>query len=104
MHVIGNKRPDFNDNIEFERKIQLRQAEANMKLRKAVNKLQDKADKEKRIEIMEEIEDELREYIWTYYKTCKHLPSWPDSKPVMFFNDDILGLPPISKDIVEVLF
>lgn len=99
MHVAG-KRLSFNDNIEFENKIRLRQAEATTKLLKVVNKLQDKADKEKRIEIMEEIEDELRDYIWNYYTRCKHLPSWPDSKPIMFFNEDILGLPPIRKYIV----
>lgn len=60
-------------------------------------KLREKFEERDKYEILEEIDDELRAYVWTYFEKCKHFPTWPDSTPIMFTGNDILGLPPISK-------
>ncbi|XP_050433854.1 dynein regulatory complex protein 11-like [Adelges cooleyi] len=71
------------------------QTKAADKFWTAVKAAQARLDKYNKEDIIDEIADELRAYIWNYFETCVHLPSWPDPTPVMFTNDAILGLPPI---------
>lgn len=79
-----------------EDKIRIQQAKADIEFRNAIIKLQEKLNRHNKIEIVEDIEDELRGYVWSYFEMCKHLPSLPDPTPIMFTGNDILGLPPIS--------
>lgn len=96
---MSSERPDFNDGNEIEDEIRASQTEAATEFWKLINKLQKNFNQRSKYEIIEEIEDELRSYIWTYFETCKHLPTWPDPAPIMFTDNNILGLPPISKYI-----
>jgi len=95
---MSSERPNFNHQRELEyNKIRTEQNKAAVEYRRIKDKLQEKLNQRNKHAIMEEIEDELRAYIWTYFETCKHFPSWPDPTPIMFTGNDILGLPPISK-------
>ncbi|XP_015377577.1 PREDICTED: uncharacterized protein LOC107171834, partial [Diuraphis noxia] len=106
MHMTSEK---LNLDIyrEIEDIIQIQQTEADIKYRNTRIKLEENFVKRNKYEIIEEIEDELRTYVWKYFKTCHILPSWPDSKPIVFSDDDnnIIGLPPIilSPAILEDL-
>lgn len=94
---MSNVRPNFNAQRELDvDEIRKKQNIAAEEYRNIKNKLQEKFDQRKKYEIIEEIDDELRAYIWTYFETCKHLPTWPDPTPIMFTGNEILGLPPIS--------
>lgn len=90
----------FDINRELEDAIRIQQAEADIKHRKIISELEDNFVQRNKDEIIEEIEDELRAYVWKYFEMCHHLPTWPNAKPIMFSDDnnDIIGLPPISKD------
>lgn len=85
---------------ELEDTIRIQQTAADKEYRKTISKLEDKFIQRNKYEIIEEIEDELRAYVWKYFEMCHHLPNWPNSKPIMFSDDSdkIIGLPPISKD------
>lgn len=87
----------FNDDDERGvNEIRSRQFDAALKFGKTIDKLQKKFEQNYRHEIIEEIEDELRAYVRTYFERCKHLPAWPDPKPIMFTDNSVLGFPPIS--------
>lgn len=98
MHITSEKL-NFNVNRELEDIIQKQQAEADLEYRKVIIKLEENFVQRNKHEIIEDIEDELRAYVWKYFEMCHHLPTWPDSKPIMFSDDNnnIIGLPPISK-------
>jgi len=104
MFIIGmymtSEKMNFDINRELEDTIRIQQTEADIEYRKIISKLEDNFIQRNKYEIIEEIEDELRAYVWTYFEMCHHLPSWPNSKPIMFSddNDKMIGLPPISKD------
>lgn len=90
-------RSNRNKKLELEEeKIRSKQIEAAVRLQKFVNKYEKKLNQHNKVSIIEEIEDELRAYIKTYYETSELLPAWPDSVPIIFTDDAILGLPPIS--------
>ncbi|XP_060876495.1 dynein regulatory complex protein 11-like isoform X1 [Metopolophium dirhodum] len=94
---ITSEKLNFDINRELEDTIRIQQTEADIEYRKIISKLEDNFIQRNKYEIIEEIEDELRAYVWTYFEMCHHLPSWPNSKPIMFSddNDKIIGLPPI---------
>lgn len=95
---MPSRRPTFDTKLEkVANEIREKQTKAAIELRKAIDKCQKKLKLHARDDITEDIEDELRAYVWTYYETCKMIPSWPDSTPIMFIDNNILGLPPISK-------
>ncbi|CAH1738693.1 unnamed protein product [Aphis gossypii] len=96
MHITSEKL-NFNVNRELEDIIQKQQAEADLEYRKVIIKLEENFVQRNKHEIIEDIEDELRAYVWKYFEMCHHLPTWPDSKPIMFSDDNnnIIGLPPI---------
>lgn len=98
MHV-SSERSNLNTELKLsvEDEIRSKQTEATAKLVNVINTCREKLNESNKYDIIEDIEDELREYIKTFYETCDHLPSWPDPTPVMFTDDDILGLPPMSK-------
>jgi len=83
--------------LSLEDEIWSKQIEASAELKNVIKICLEKLNKNNKYEIIEEIEDELRAYIKTFYETCMHLPSWPDPTPIIFTDNDILGLPPISK-------
>ncbi|XP_025193072.1 dynein regulatory complex protein 11-like, partial [Melanaphis sacchari] len=96
MHITSEKL-NFNINYELEDTIQIQQTEADFEYRKVITKLEENFVQRDKHEIIEEIEDELRAYVWKYFEMCHHLPTWPDSKPIMFSDDNnnVIGLPPI---------
>jgi len=99
---MTSEKLNFDIYREIEDIIRVQQTEADIKYRKTISKLEENFVQRNKYEIIEEIEDELRAYVWKYFEICHHLPSWPDSKPIMFSDEDnnIIGLPPISKDII----
>lgn len=99
MHM-SSERSNLNTEHELllEDEIKSKQSKASAELKNVINTCQEKLNKSNKYEIIEEIEDELRAYIKTFYETCMLLPSWPDPTPIMFTDNDILGLPPISKE------
>lgn len=101
---MTSEKLNFDIYREIEDITRIQQTEADIEYRKTISKLEDNFVKRSKYEIIEEIEDELRAYVWKYFEMCHILPSWPDSKPIMFSDDDhnIIGLPPISKD--NILF
>lgn len=94
---MSSDRPTMNIECESDEEIRQLQNEAANMFRKTVDKIQKTLNQRYKDDMLEEIEDELRSYVWTYFETCKHLPTWPDQKPIMFTNDDVLGLPPVGK-------
>lgn len=101
---MSNKRPNTDAILNVYDQIRVKQIEADAEFWKFMEKLQSKLDRYNQYEIIEEIEDELRTYIWTYFEICKYLPSWPDSKPIIFKEDDEFGFPPISKSVAVLNF
>lgn len=95
MHM-SSERPNTDVFVNVVDQILVKQTKAAAEFWKVMEKLQKKLNQYNRHEITEEIEDELRTYIWTYFEVCKHLPTWPDSKPIIFQEDDEFGMPPIS--------
>lgn len=95
MHM-SSERPNTDVFIYVDDTMLEKQAKASIDFWEVIKKLQNKLNRYNRYEIKEEIEDELRAYIWTYFEICKQLPSWPDSKPIIFKEDDEFGMPPIS--------
>lgn len=98
MHV-SNDKPITDGLGDVEDTIRAKQTEAAAVYWKTVENLQHRFDRNNRCAIREDIENELRWYIWEYFKICKHLPPWPDSKPIIFEEDDRFGFPPISKSV-----
>lgn len=97
MYMTSEKQ-NSDINHELQETIRTQQAEADIEYRKVIIKLEDDFAKRSKYELIEQIEDELRAYVWTFFETCHHLPSWPDPKPIMLSDDNgIIGLPPISK-------
>ncbi|KAL4090726.1 hypothetical protein QTP88_025507 [Uroleucon formosanum] len=96
MYMTSDKL-NFDMYRELEDTIRIQQTEADKEYRKTIRKLEDKFIQRNKYEIIEEIEDELRAYVWKYFEMCHHLPTWPNSKPIMFSDDSdqIIGLPPI---------
>jgi len=103
---MTSEKMNFDINRELEDTIRIQQTEADIEYRKIISKLEENFIQRNKYEIIEEIEDELRAYVWTYFEMCQHLPSWPNSKPIMFSddNDKIMGLPPISKDDIIPIY
>jgi len=97
---MTSEKLNFDIYREIEDIITIQQTKADINYRTTISKLKDNFVKRNKYEIIDEIEDELRAYVWKYFEMCHILPSWPDSKPIIFSDDDnnIIGLPPISKD------
>lgn len=74
MHMPSDK-PNYSDVIrEREDKTRAKQAKAEMEFRKVTNKLQKILNQYHKAKIIEKMEDELRTYVWTYFKTYKDFP------------------------------
>ncbi|VVC37808.1 P-loop containing nucleoside triphosphate hydrolase [Cinara cedri] len=104
MHM-SSERPKTDVFVNVEEKTLVKQSEAATKFWKVIKKLQNKLDRYNRHEIIAEIEDELRAYIWTYFEICKRLPTWPNPVPIIFEENDEFGMPPIilSEAILQQL-